>query len=387
MRAELIKQVTAICRRVIPFALAIVVLIFAVSPSASAFDGESAVLRTYRVGINEPANWFHLLVDDDSYFFVLESNGYGTYEVRYLGNNQIEIRFYVEYANVPEGFLVSPQLYRLNYPNGEPRLDLVEFTDGVAGEGYAVYIYAFEFVTVSTSSITCAFGPNLAYTIDNLDFYTHEVYFAGDVDYRDLIAALEGIEKEQNTFYAWFQKTWEPFRVSLVKSLQNLADIGNNVISRLGQIRDYIIDGFKVQSSFFDWYKSAWTMTYNAVTGFFNTWQTKLQGWFSSVTTKLDELITAVKDGTPEMQDKADQMEEDANNASSSLGSASDALGSVSQPEVNIDSVIPGELLGADFVNYTNVITVVWQNDTLVSMVTIMVGFLLLSLLLNGQRK
>ena len=96
--------------------------------------------------------------------------------------------------------------------------------------------------------------------------------------------------------------------------------------------------------------------------------------------------LEEILNGTKEDQDAADEFKDKADSAIGDLGSAGDALDSLEKPSVNVGSLVPPELLGTSYLNYISVLSVVWNQRTLTSMVTIMVGFFLLSLLLFGKK-
>lgn len=104
---------------------------------------------------------------------------------------------------------------------------------------------------------------------------------------------------------------------------------------------------------------------------------------------KLDEIIS----GSDDQQFAADELDGDMaevtdkmDSAVGDLNSAGEVLGSVEQPEISFDSLVPGELLGASYVSFVNVLSCVWANSTLSQMMSVMTGMVIISLLLFGKK-
>lgn len=114
-----------------------------------------------------------------------------------------------------------------------------------------------------------------------------------------------------------------------------------------------------------------------------------IQGGIDDTNEKLDDIIT----GSDDQQFAADELDGDMaevtdkmDSAVGDLNSAGEVLGSVEQPEISFDSLVPGELLGASYVSFVNVLSCVWANSTLSQMMSVMTGMVIISLLLFGKK-
>ncbi len=238
----------------------------------------------------------------------------------------------------------------------------------------------------------------------------------------DLSGSFEQVSSsnaEQSAFYAWFRSAWDDFIVdfdslsSVVSSgfssvgvwfseiKENVASGFDSIHSILNSIRSilnaFYIDIWNVMGNGFNSINSNLNSIFTALdthiySRLYDVWSVIFNGFkdmrsgFNSIISKLDEVITAIKDGTPAMQEAAEQAQQKAEEIDNALGSASDSLNAVTRPDVDSSSVVPSTVTNGDFSNYTNVVTVIFQNETVTSMLMILVGFMLLSLILNGQR-
>lgn len=96
----------------------------------------------------------------------------------------------------------------------------------------------------------------------------------------------------------------------------------------------------------------------------------------------LEEILS----GSKEDQDAADDFKDKTDSVLGDLGAAGDALESLDKPDVDVQGLVPSQLLSGSYLNYIAVLATSWNESTLTSMVTIMVGFLLISLLLHGKK-
>lgn len=110
---------------------------------------------------------------------------------------------------------------------------------------------------------------------------------------------------------------------------------------------------------------------------------TGIGGKLDDTNEKLDSVIS----GTPEMNDSANQAQDRVDGLAGELNAAGDALGSLEKPEFNADEVVPSEqLAGASYLAYTGLISIFWENDTIMTMVSILGSVMLISFLLFAEK-
>ncbi len=97
---------------------------------------------------------------------------------------------------------------------------------------------------------------------------------------------------------------------------------------------------------------------------------------------KLDDIVN----GTPDQNENVDNNQTLVDGLVGDLGDASDQLGAVEKPDIIVGDLFPSLLLQGFFMTYTAILASVWQIDLLTSMVTILVGFMVVAMVFFGKR-
>lgn len=91
-------------------------------------------------------------------------------------------------------------------------------------------------------------------------------------------------------------------------------------------------------------------------------------------------------DGKKEWQDIVDESSDQIHDSIGDMNDIGDALATVPKPEIDIDTLVPDELAGQEYLNYTEVLTRIWENPIISTTVYIMGLMLIVSYLLFGER-
>lgn len=97
---------------------------------------------------------------------------------------------------------------------------------------------------------------------------------------------------------------------------------------------------------------------------------------------RLDDIIN----GSVEDNQTAQNAQNKAENAGNDLQNAGDALNALGTPSVNVDALVPTELGGQIYLRVSELISILWTQSTIGSMLTFLGGFMVLSYLLYGKK-
>lgn len=92
-------------------------------------------------------------------------------------------------------------------------------------------------------------------------------------------------------------------------------------------------------------------------------------------------------DGTPEQNDAIDKFDSEAQDKIGALEDAGDVMDSVTTPEVDVDELVPSNVLqGQAYLTYVNTISTFWDSKYLAVIGTILGGLILISFVLFGRK-
>lgn len=98
---------------------------------------------------------------------------------------------------------------------------------------------------------------------------------------------------------------------------------------------------------------------------------------------RLDQIIN----GSDEQKAEADAFDDAMNDAVSDIEDAGDAFDSVDKPWIDFEALVPGELLGSHYLRYIGWINQFWDVETILTMLSILCGFMLISYILYGEKR
>lgn len=103
---------------------------------------------------------------------------------------------------------------------------------------------------------------------------------------------------------------------------------------------------------------------------------------------KLSEKIEDLSNGTPEQNQQADKFQGDINSAVGDLDSAGDVLSGVEKPDVDMDNIVPNDILaGTAYNSFVDTIKVFWDSGLLSTITVVLGALILISYILFGEKR